>query len=296
MAALTDARARAITSGKDLADGGVKGLWLKATGKKGKGQWILRYVSPVTKKRRDMGFGTYPEVSIVDAREKANAARRELGRDEDPIDRRKALAASRETAATVMAFERAALTMYEQIKSGWKNPKHAQQWVNTLKTYAFPFIGKRAVNSLEADDFRRVLEPIWLSKSETAMRVKQRCHAVMDWCLARKLINWDPTTVVNKLLPPMEKKNLRTRHQPSMPWKNIPKFVSDILHDGTPGTCREAMEFLILSAARSGEVRKMEWREIDFNKKVWTAPAKNMKAKIEHRVPISWRMMEILRS
>ncbi len=193
-----------------------------------------------------------------------------------------------------MTFEQAATTMCEQKRAGWKNPKHAQQWINTLNAYVFPVIGDRAVDSLNADDFRALLAPIWLTKSETAMRVKQRCHAVMDWCLAKNLISGNPTTVVTKLLPAMEKKNARTEHHPSMPWNEVPKFVSEVLHDGTPGTCREAIEFLILSAARSGEVRKMQWDEIDLEDKVWTAPAENMKAKIEHRVPLTSRMIEIL--
>jgi integrase len=126
------------------------------------------------------------------------------------------------------------------------------------------------------------------------MRVKQRCHAVMDWCLAQNLISGNPTTVVSKLLPMMAKKNVRTEHQPSMPWQDLPAFVLTVLHDGTLGTCREAMEFLILSAARSGEVRKMQWGEIDLESKVWTVPAENMKANIAHRVPLSPRMIEIL--
>ena len=199
-----------------------------------------------------------------------------------------------DVAALAMTFEQAALKMFEQKRAGWKNPKHAQQWINTLKTYVFPMIGNVPVDALQPDDFRRVLAPIWLKKSETAMRVKQRCHAVMDWCLAQNSISGNPTTVVSKLLPVMEKKNVRTEHQPSMPWQDVPAFVKTILHDGTAGTCREAMEFLILSAARSGEVRKMQWDEIDLEQKVWTVPAENMKAKVEHRVPLSPRMIEIL--
>jgi integrase len=241
-----------------------------------------------------MGLGAYPDVGIVEARRQANAAREEIRRKQDPIDQRKASLAAGEAAASVMTFEQAALKMFDQTRAGWKNPKHAQQWINTLKTYVFTMIGSVAVEALQPDDFRKVLAPIWLKKSETAMRVKQRCHAVMDWCLAQNLISGNPTTVVSKLLPMMEKKNVRTEHQPSMPWREVPRFVSDILHDGIPGTCREAMEFLILSAARSGEVRKMQWGEIDLESKVWTVPAENMKAKIAHRVPLSPRMIEIL--
>jgi integrase len=291
MAVLTDAKARAIRPEDiDLPDGTVKGLWLESTAKKGRGHWMFRYVSPVTKTRREMGLGPYPEVGIVEARRQANAARDEIRRRQDPIDQRKAAG---DVAASVMTFEQAALKMFDQTRAGWKNPKHAQQWINTLKTYVFPMIGSVAVDALQPDDFRKVLAPIWLKKSETAMRVKQRCHAVMDWCLAQNLISGNPTTVVSKLLPVMQKKNVRTEHQPSMPWQALPAFVKTILHDGTPGTCREAMEFLILSAARSGEVRKMQWNEIDLRGKVWTVPAENMKAKIAHRVPLSPRMIEI---
>ena len=275
----------------DLPDGTVKGLWLKSAAKKGRGYWKFRYVSPVTKKRRETGFGAYPDVSIVEARRQANTARDEIRRKQDPIDQRKAAG---DVAASAMTFEQAALKMFDQKRAGWKNPKHAQQWINTLNAYVFPIIGSVPVDSLQPDDFRKVLAPIWLKKSETAMRVKQRCHAVMDWCLAQNLVSGNPTTVVSKLLPVMEKKNVRTEHQPSMPWQDLPAFVTTVLHAGTPGTCREAMEFLILSAARSGEVRKMQWREIDLESKVWTVPAENMKANIAHRVPLSPRMIEIL--
>ena len=183
MAVLTDAKARAIKpEGKDLPDGTVMGLWLKPTAKKGRGQWNFRYVSPITKKRRDMGLGAYPDVSIVEARRQANAARGEIRRKQDPIDQRKAAG---EVAGSAMTFEQAALRMYDQIRTGWKNPKHAQQWINSLRAYVFTMIGSVTVEALQPDDFRKVLAPIWLKKSETAMRVKQRCHAVMDWCLAQ---------------------------------------------------------------------------------------------------------------
>ena len=118
-------------------------------------------------------------------------------RKQDPIVQRKA---SREAAATVITFEQAALTMFEQRRAGWKDPKHAQQWINTLGTYVFPPIGGRPVTSLNPTTFKG-LAPIWLKKSETAMRVKQRCHAVMDWCLAHNLVSGNPTNVVSKLLP-----------------------------------------------------------------------------------------------
>jgi Arm DNA-binding domain len=222
LAILTDAKARAIKPDDiDLPDGTVKGLWLVCTAKKGRGHWMLRYVSPVTKTRREMGLGPYPEVSIVEARRQANAARDEIRRRQDPIDQRKAAG---DVAASAMTFEQAALKMFDQKRAGWKNPKHAQQWINTLKTYVFPIIGSVPVDSLQPDDFRKVLAPIWLKKSETAMRVKQRCHSVMDWCLAQNLISGNPTTVVSKLLPKMEKKNVRTEHQPQCRGRTSPRL------------------------------------------------------------------------
>jgi hypothetical protein len=168
MAVLTVAKARAIGPGDiDLPDGTVKGLWLKSAAKKGRGYWKFRYVSPVTKKRRETGFGAYPDVSIVEARRQANTARDEIRRKQDPIDQRKAAG---DVVASAMTFEQAALKMFDQKRAGWKNPKHAQQWINTLKTYVFPIVGGVPVDSLQPDDFRKVLAPIWLKKSEWRRR------------------------------------------------------------------------------------------------------------------------------
>jgi len=288
---LTDAKARTIKpSDKNFADGAVTGLTLQPTATKGRGRWNLRFVSPVTKRRRDMGLGVYPDVSIAEARRQAIEARQLIGKREDPIDAREKLKATPR-----MTFEQASRQMHDQQNSGWSQ-RHSQTWINSLQMYVFPIIGSRPVDSLLVDDFRKVLDPIWLKLPETAVRVKQRCKAVMDWCMAQGLINGNPCTVVERLLPRMPGANIRTTHQPSMPWKDVPDFVENLLHDGTVGTCREAMEFLILSAARSGEVRKMRWAEVDLEKKVWTCPAENMKGGIHHRVPLSWRMVEILES
>lgn len=287
---LTDAKARTIKPGdKNLADGTVTGLTLQPTARKGRGHWNLRFASPVREKRRDMGLGVYPEVPIAEARRLAAEARQMISRAEDPIDARE----KRKTPARGMTFEQASRQMHDQQKSGWSQ-RHSRSWITSFEMYVFPLTGSRPVDLLVVEDFRKVLDPIWLKLPETAVRVKQRCKAVMDWCMAQGLITGNPCTVVERLLPKMPGVKIRTTHQPSMPWQDIPAFVKTILHDDTSGTCREAMEFLILSAARSGEVRMMQWDEIDLESKVWTVPAENMKARIAHRVPLSPRMIEIL--
>ena len=188
---LTETKAKRIKSGdKPVADGTVTGLRLLATGTAGRGKWQLRFVSPETEKRRDMGLGAYPDVSIGQAREAANDARRLIAQGLDPLEEHERQKALIGIASVVPTFSEAALTVHEEMKSGWSNGKHVDQWINTLTTYAFPVIGQRTVDTLKASDFADVLRPIWLTKPETGRRVKQRCHAVMKWCLGSPLVGW----------------------------------------------------------------------------------------------------------
>jgi integrase len=138
-----------------------------------------------------------------------------------------------------------------------------------------------------------VLRPIWLKKPETASRVKQRCHKVMKWCLAHGLVPGNPVDVVAHLLPQQEAARDRTTHQPAMPWRDIPAFVTK-LRAGAYSITRALLEFVILTAARSGEARAMMWDEVDLEARVWTVPANRMKAKASHRVPLPERAVEIL--
>jgi integrase len=241
-----------------------------------------------------MGFGTYPEVSITEARKSATAARELIRSGTDPIDARKANKQARSIGAQALTFEKAAKQFHADHKPGWKNPKHAAQWITTLETYVFPHIGNRKVDDLKARDFADALRTIWLEKPETASRVKQRCSSVMDWCAAQELIGANPVGVVTKLLPKQPKMRDRVVHQPSVPWKDIPEFVEGTLRTGNPSLSKTMLEFLILTAARSGEVRAMTWDEVDLDDNVWTVPAERMKANAAHRVPLSGRAIEIL--
>ncbi|MAF49082.1 MAG: integrase [Rhodospirillaceae bacterium] len=292
---LTDLKARGVKpGGKPIADGTVSGLRLHAGDKKGNGKWLMRFTSPETRKRRDMGFGTYPDVSITEARKSAAAARELIRNGIDPIDARKADKQARTSDAQALTFEKAARQFHADHKPGWNNSKHAAQWITTLETYVFPHIGNRKVDDLKARDFADALRNIWLEKPETASRVKQRCSSVMDWCAAQELIGANPVGVVVKLLPKQPKIRDRVVHHPAMPWQDVPVFVEGVLRAGNPSLSKSMLEFLILTAARSGEVRAMTWDEVDLVDCVWTVPAERMKANAAHRVPLSGRAIAIL--
>lgn len=297
MSKLTDLKARNLLPGsKPIQHGGVAGLRLEPGSLAGTGKWIFRFVSPVSSKRRDMGLGKYPSVSIVGAAAKALRARELMARGLDPIDARDQERESRQAANAVLTFEQATDQFHNANKHAWKNAKHQDQWINTLREYVFPTLGSRKVAELQPKDFADALRPIWLEKPETASRVKQRCHTVMKWCWAQGLLQSNPLDVVDHLLPRQPSKRERVQHQPAMPWRAIPTYVSKSLHDGPSNVTRSLLEFVILTAARSGEARAMRWSEVDFEAKVWAVPAARMKAKVEHRVPLSNAAISILDS
>ena len=158
----------------------------------------------------------------------------------------------------------------------------------------FPKLGRRAVKELKARDFADALCTIWIDKPDTASRVKQRCSVIMDWCVAQEMCDGNPVGVVGKLLPKQQSKRDRVVHQPSLPWSEVPAFIDEVLHNKQASLSKLMLEFLILTAARSGEVRGMTWSEVDLTKAVWTVPASRMKTKVKHRVPLSVRAIEIL--
>lgn len=212
----------------------------------------------------------------------------------DPIEQRNAARASAERAAKTVTFYEAARATYEALKPGWKNEKHTSQWINTLEAHVFPCIGELAIDMITPKECADVLRPIWLEKPETASRIKQRMHAVMQWAWANGLISANPVSVVHLLLP---KQPPARGHQPAMPWRQIPKFICENLVERLPAdSTRAALEFAILTAARSGEVRAASWDEFDMVERVWNVPAERMKTGIVHRVPLSDRACEIIKS
>lgn len=290
---LTDKQARALKpTDKPVFDGKITGLFLSPT--KTGCKWTLRFTSPITGKRRDAGLGTYPETSIAEAREKALTMRKLIDNGTDPIDARNRDREAKAVAAAALTFEKAARQVHDELKPSWKNAKHAAQWISTLETYAFPKIGDRKLDSISPADCADVLRPIWLAKAETASRTKQRIHAVMQWAWAHGHITSNPVSVVDHILP---KQSVKPEHQPAMPWRHVPDFVTAHLAKLEPGdTTRAALLLLILTATRSGEVRGATWNEFDMKARTWIIPAERMKAGEPHRVPLSNAAMALLTS
>ncbi|GAA0260202.1 MULTISPECIES: tyrosine-type recombinase/integrase [Rhodanobacter] len=292
MTLLTDTKARNVKAGSTpLAHGGVTGLALHPSpSHKGQGKWVLRYVSPVTGKRRNAGLGSYPDIGIAEAAKQGRFMREKLANGQDPLEAK----ANEAVKPHMPILREAAKILHKELTPGWKNAKHAQQWINTLTEYAFPLIGAMPLDQIQPRHIADVLRPIWLEKAETAGRVKQRLHAVMAWGWAHGFCQSNPVDVVNHLLPLQPGKTVRTQHQPAMPWALMPAFVTDHLPPSVEVT-RQLLGFVILTAARSGEVRYMTWDEVDLKNKLWTVPAERMKAKLSHRVPLSQQAIALLK-
>ncbi|MBD8689838.1 MULTISPECIES: tyrosine-type recombinase/integrase [unclassified Rhizobium] len=292
---LSDAKARKLKpDDKPVSDGTITGLYLVPGGSPGNGKWILRFLSPTTGKRREMGLGSYPTTSIREARTKAFEARGAIDGGNDPLEVRRKQEREAVRLATVPTFAEAAHQHHADKAEGFGNKKHRDQWISTLERFIFPRIGKTRVNELGPADFAACLKSIWLEKPETASRVKQRCDAVMNWAAANGFIVASPVGVVDKILPKQPGKRERVQHQPALPWKSLPTFFKEVLQAGETNITRQMLELVILTACRSGELRHMEWQEIDFSQAIWTVPAARMKAKAAHRVPLGPRAIEIL--
>lgn len=291
---LTDTIARTIAPNESaMRDKTVTGLWLYPKARKGRGYWYYIYTSPVTKRAVEFVFGHYPEMSIAEAREFAHEAKKLKAKGIDPKLARDAEKEAIAQGDAVPTFETAARTYIDQKKAGWRNAKHAAQWTSTLETYVFPSIGKRKVDSLTPDDFRKVLAPIWLTKAETASRIKQRSAKIMQWCWAQQYVQNNVVSVVTELLPDA-KDARRPEHHPAMRWQNVPEFVNSVVRKNRMGSSRPLLEWIILTSARSGESRNLTWGQIDLKNTIWNIPADNTKMHRLHNVPLSSRCIEIL--
>jgi integrase len=275
--------------GKVIYDGSTTGLCLRSTGR-GKGAWSYRYA--LNGKRREKSLGSYPGVTLPIARERAQELGRQVRAGIDPVAAARDAKQAARDAAQAVTFEQAARALHQELAPGWKNAKHAGQWINTLTVYVFPLLGSKPLGAITPKDCADALRPIWLDKPETAARTRQRLHAVMQWAWAHGHIAANPVAVVDHLLP---KQNARREHQPAMPWRDVPAFCAENLAQvDTADITRAALLFTILTAARSGEVRGATWGEFDLDAGVWTVPAERMKAKLPHRVPLAAPMLELL--
>lgn len=271
------------------------GLWLKVTDG-GSKSWILRY--HFGGKERWMGLGPYPDFPLADARDRAAEARRKVRSGIDPIEERQQLAAEkRATTAKAVTFDWCAAQYITAHAPSWANAKHADQWRNTLATYATPVIGALGVARIDTGHIMRVLEPIWTEKAETASRLRGRLESVLDWATVRKFrVGDNPARWKGHLdnLLPKRSKAQRVQHHPALPWREIGAFLAALRQQ--EGVGAQALELAILTAARSGEVRGMTWAELDLATGLWTVPAGRMKAGKEHRVPLAERAIAILKA
>lgn len=274
--------------------GGVAGLALVVQPTGGR-SWILRVV--VGSKRRDIGLGGYPAVTLAKAKEQAAALREKIKAGIDPVEERKQAASALKAAqASSLTFEQAALAYVDSHKAGWRNEKHVQQWTNTLSTYAYPHIGDMLVRDIELPHILSVLEPIWKTKTETASRLRGRIESILDWATVRgQRDGMNPARWkghLDKILP-KPSKVARVDHHDALDVAEVGAFMAQLRQH--QGNGARALEFAILTAARSGEVRGATWDEIDLESKVWVIPGVRMKAGKEHRVPLSAPAIRILK-
>lgn len=272
------------------ADAGMRGLYLRVLPSGGR-SWFLRY--QLGGRRREMYLGSLDVLGLADARARAQAQRLLLLEKVDPIEtRRNSRAASRhDEARATWTFKKAAEAVHQTLSPGWKNPKHAAQWLATLKTYVFPKVGARPVADVDVAAVLDVLKPIWTTKAETARRVRQRIDSVMRWAVAHGYATSNPVDAAAELLP---KQRDAVEHHEAMPYTDIPTFIGTLkATDQT--SARLALQFLILTAARSGEVRGATWREIDLAGRLWSIPAERMKAGRMHRIPLSEEAVSVLK-
>lgn len=274
------------------AVGGVPGLQLQIIG--AAKSWVLRTM--VGGKRRRMGLGSYPAVSLARAREKAREAMDIIEKGADPIlERQRARSALRAQQARGISFDAACREYIDARGDEWRNAKHRQQWENTLATYASPVMGKLLVQDIEKEHVLLILRPIWKTKTETASRLRGRIEAVLDWATAnghRDGLNparWRGH--LSELLPKPDK-IAKVEHHPALPIHEVGAFMAELRQ--RDGVATRALEFAILTAARSGEVRGATWDEFDVEAGIWQIPAERMKAGKAHRVPLSAQALAIL--
>lgn len=282
MGKLTALAVRAATAPGRYQDGGGLMLVVKPTGAR---SWQVRLQADG--KRRDFGLGSAKDISLAEAREKANEIRKLYRSGVDPVAKKRADKFAR---VAIPNFRTAAEAAHEEHKGSWRNLKHRGDWLSSLKIYVFPSLGELRVDMIEAPMIRDVLLPIWLAKPETARRVRQRIKSVLGWAASRGHRAALDFSVMDAGLPKQPKRDC---HFKAMPFTEVPHFVTRVCKD-TETVGRLALLFTILTAARSGETRGATWNEIDLISATWTIPAMRMKAGREHVIPLSPSSLAIL--
>ncbi|MEH6738281.1 MAG: integrase arm-type DNA-binding domain-containing protein [Sulfitobacter sp.] len=277
--ALSAAFVRTVKEPGKYTDG--HGLFLKVDASGAK-RWVQRIV--IRGKRSEIGMGSASLVSLAEARERALENRKLARAGGDPLQAKRASEA-------LLTFEDASRKVHKIHEPTWRNKKHAAQFLSTLETYTFPRIGRIKVSDVTTADVLAVLQPIWLEKPETARRVRQRIGTVMKWAVANGWRTDNPADAISQALP---KQQDTQQHRKALPYDKVEEFIETLKESNAGEATKLALELLILTASRSGEVRLADWSEFDLEQGIWTRPAQRMKSKKEHRVPLPPRALKIL--
>jgi len=289
---LTSKRVERAKAGR-FHDGDGLYLRVKPSGAK---SWLLRY--EIAGRERWMGLGKTSAFTLKEARRRAREQRQLLADHVDPIDHRRAERAKKAAAAaSSITFVEAAQRYFDQHEGGWRNAKHRQQFINSLRDYAYPVIGKMTVGEIDAKAVLRVIDPIWMSKTETASRVRGRIERILDWCTVRgHRLGDNPARwkgFLSEALPDRSQVT-KVNHHAALPYRDVPGFMQQLR--AREGVAAQALEFTILTVARTNEVIGAKWSEIDLGTKMWTVPAGRMKGGRKHTVPLSARAAELLQA
>jgi len=268
-------------------DGGGVGLYLRVESS-GNKFWVQGIM--INGKRRELGLGSYPLIKLAKAREQALENKREVKLGSDPLKTKK-------DSRLELTFEEATRKVYELDKPTWSNEKHKKQFITTLETYAFPKIGHYKPSDITPADVLSVLTPIWTTKGQTAKRVRQRIGRVMTWCVTQGLSEYNPAESVLGALPKIDGVQ---KHRKALPYSQVPACIKAIQNSKAQVMNKLALELLILTATRSGEIRLAQWEEFNLNYDahlsgpIWSIPSVRMKTKKPHRIPLADRSLEIL--
>jgi integrase len=259
----------------------------------GSRQWVFRYT--LNHRTRDYGIGPYPTLGLADARERAHGLRRLLVDKIDPIEHRNQQRAGASVAAAKhMTFDTAAETYIAEHEASWRSRRHRNEWVNTLRAYASPVFGKLPVSAVDTGLVMRVLKPIWLEKPIVATRLRGRIESILDWAKVMGYrLGENPARFVGHLDHLLPDQTRAVRHHEALPYSDVPAFMQELRK--LPNAAVRALEFVILTASRGGEVAGMQWDEVDLAKREWVIPAARMKAHREHRVPLSDAALAVLK-
>jgi len=261
------------------ADGNGLYLYVQRTGTR---SWIQRLV--IRGRKHELGLGSVHLVSLAEARELARANRKLARAGGDPL-------ADRRRAQGTPTFAEAAATVIDQKRAGWRSPRQAADWLHSLERYAFPRIGSRPVSEVTSGDVLAILTPIWHAQAPTAKALRQRIAAVLEWSIAMDYRTDNPCGRIGPVLGPQRN---NVQHRRALPHRDVATAIAAVRSSKATQAVKLAFEFLVLTAARSGEVRLATWDEMDAAGRVWTIPATRMKMNREHRVPLSGRALEVL--